>query len=146
MSPSGVVTFARHQAGAVVATVIDFAIMSALVELLGASAVLGTVVGAATGGVTNFLLGRRWIFRAGTGAATDQATRYVAVSVTSLFLNAAGEYLLADRLGLQFQLARAIVAVVVSVAWNFPMHRYFVFAKDHPAPPPPRAPQALSLP
>jgi putative flippase GtrA len=96
--------------------------------------------------VTNFLLGRRWIFEAGTGAAGDQAARYVAVSVTSLFLNAAGEYALADRLGLQFQVARVIVAVIVSAAWNFPMHRYFVFATDRRPPPHSGAPHALPLP
>ena len=42
-------------------------------------------------------------------------------------VNALGEYGLHDRLGLHYFLARAIVAVAVSLLWNFPMHRYFVF-------------------
>ena len=108
-------------------TLLDFTTMSVLVQRLGTSAVLGTVVGAAVGGVTNFILGRRWIFAATQGTASHQAARYLAVSGASLALNATGEYLLHDRLGLQFQVARALVAALVSVAWNFPMHRFFVF-------------------
>jgi putative flippase GtrA len=125
-------TFARHQAGAVFVTILDFTTMTVLVKQLGTSAVLGTVVGAAVGGVTNFILGRKWIFG---GASRDanvrrQALRYAAVSGASLVLNATGEYLVHDCLGVQFQIARAIVAALVSVAWNFPMHRNVVFA--HP--------------
>jgi putative flippase GtrA len=122
-----VATFARHQAGAIFVTLLDFAVMSALVTLAGTSAVVGTVVGAATGGVTNFVLGRKWIFAATGANARHQAVRYTAVSGASLLWNAGGEYVLHDRLGIQFQIARAIIATVVSVAWNFPMHRYFVF-------------------
>ncbi len=132
-----VATFLRHQAGAIFVTALDFGTMSLLVQALGTSAVFGTVVGAALGGVTNFVLGRRWIFAAagaGEASAHGQALRYALVSGASLGLNAAGEYILHDRLGLQFQVARAIIAALVSVAWNFPMHRHFVFPhRGHPA-------------
>ena len=124
-----VTTFLRHQAGAIFVTALDFSVMTVVVTQLGGSAVLGTVVGATIGGVTNFILGRRWIFAATVSSARHQAVRYTAVSGASLVLNATGEYFLHDRLGLQFQVARALVAVVVSIAWNFPMHRYFVFAQ-----------------
>jgi putative flippase GtrA len=133
-STTGIATtlklFARHQAGAIFVTCLDFGTMSALVELFHTSAVMGTVVGAATGGVTNFVLGREWIFAASAadGTRARQALRYTAVSGASLLLNAAGEYALHDRLGLQFQLARIVIASLVSVGWNFPMHRFFVFS------------------
>jgi len=125
-------TFARHQAGALFVTALDFAVMSALVRWAGLSAVLGTVFGAATGGVTNFVLGRRWIFATTEANAHGQAVRYAAVSLTSLLLNAAGEWIFHDGLGLQFQVARILVATIVSVAWNFPMHRTFVFRASAP--------------
>jgi putative flippase GtrA len=32
-----------------------------------------------------------------------------------------------ERLGLQYQLARALVSIAVSVLWNFPMQRHYVF-------------------
>jgi putative flippase GtrA len=151
LSLTGVATFLRHQAGALAVTALDFGVMSLCVRLLGWSAVTGTVLGAFTGGVTNFILARQWIFvsarRGARGAVPlghdreteqawqaegltsceGQALRYASVSLASLVLNAVGEYLLHDRLGIQFQIARAIVAATVSVAWNFPMHRSFVF-------------------
>jgi putative flippase GtrA len=123
-------TFARHQTGALFVTALDFATMTVMVKSFGTSAVLGTVFGATVGGVTNFVLGRRWIFAATEGATRGQALRYAAVSGASLGLNALGEYVMHDVLGLQFQIARAIVAAIVSVAWNFPMHRNVVFT--HP--------------
>ncbi len=109
--------------------------MTVLVKQLGTSAVLGTVVGAAVGGVTNFILGRRWIFSASRPGSSvrGQALRYAAVSGVSLVLNATGEFLVHDCLGVQFQIARALVAALVSVAWNFPMHRNVVFAQHNAA-------------
>ena len=44
-------------------------------------------------------------------------------SLASLVLNATGEHVLHDVLGLHYVLARIIVAVTVSVCWNFTMHR-----------------------
>jgi putative flippase GtrA len=124
---AGLATFARHQAGAIFVTLLDFTTMTVFVRWFGTSAVLGTVFGAAVGGVTNFVLGRKWIFSATGANARHQALRYTLVSGLSLVWNAAGEYVLHDRLGIQFQIARVLVATLVSVAWNFPMHRYFVF-------------------
>jgi len=86
-----------------------------------------TALGASAGGVTNFLLGRRWIFRAHESAAGPQALRYALVSAASAGWNALGEWLVHDRLGVQYLLARALVAFVVSLAWNFPLQRHFVF-------------------
>jgi putative flippase GtrA len=120
-------TLARHQLGSLVSTAVDFATMIVLVSGLGLGAVLATALGAAAGGVTNFVLGRTWIFRAHEAPAGGQAVRYFLVSGASLGWNALGEYLLHDRLRLQYVVARAIVAVAVSLLWNFPMHRGFVF-------------------
>ena len=40
-----------------------------------------------------------------------------------------GEHLLAERLHVQYVLARFGVALAVSVLWNFPLQRAFVFAE-----------------
>jgi putative flippase GtrA len=97
------------------------------VELLGASPVVGTVAGASCGAFTNFQLGRHFTFVAKGDHVAPQAARYAIVSATSAALNALGEYLLHDRLGVQYFWARTIVAVVVSFLWNFPLQRHYVF-------------------
>ncbi len=121
----------RHQVASLISTAVDFGTMVLMVELLHRSAVLGTITGATCGALTNFQLGRHWTFQADQGHVAPQAFRYALVSAASAALNALGEYGLHDRLGVQYFAARAVVAVAVSLLWNFPLQRHFVFRKDH---------------
>jgi putative flippase GtrA len=120
-------TLGRHQIGALAATAIDFGSMIACVEGLGMSPAGATALGATLGGVTNFALSRSWIFRRHSGSASGQALRYALVSAAGAAWNALGEHLVADRAHVQYVVARAIVAIAVSLLWNFPMQREFVF-------------------
>lgn len=114
--------------------------MVAAVELLRLSPVVATVIGAAAGATTNFLLGRHWTYRlaSASGALRAQAAKYIAVSAASLGLNAWGEHLFVNVLNVQYLLGRVITAVIVSNLWNYPMQRFFVFARRgvDPAPGP----------
>src|SRR5262245_56579928 len=85
---------AKHQSGAVIATLVDFAVMIAWVEIGSVSPVTATAIGAASGALTSFLFGRQWIFRVPEGAVHGQAFRYALVSTASLGLNSIGEHLL----------------------------------------------------
>lgn len=123
------VLLARHQLGALVATAVDFATMIATVELGLCGPVAATAVGALTGATVNFWLSRTWIFAATGGGTFAQALRYAAVSLASLGWNTVGEYVAVHWLGLQYVMGRVIVAVLVSVGWNYPMHRNFVFRR-----------------
>src|SRR5258708_2654639 len=117
----------KHQLAAILSTAMDFTTMVLVVELLGASSVAATFLGASAGGATNFTIGRLWTFRASSGPVGPQALRYVLVSASSAGWNAVGEYVLNVRLGLQYIAARALVAILVSMLWNFPLQRWFVF-------------------
>lgn len=120
-------TLGRHQAGALAATAVDFIAMIGCVEVLGLLPATATAVGATLGGLTNFSLGRTWIFRRHSGDLGRQAIRYALVSGAGAGWNALGEHLLADRAHVQYVLARALVAMAVSLCWSFPMQREFVF-------------------
>ena len=50
------------------------------------------------------------------------------VSAFSLGLNTGGEWLFHNVLGLQYFGARIIASLIVSIGWNFPMQRFFVFS------------------
>lgn len=123
----------RHQLGAIASTAVDFAMMIALVEVLGLSPVVGTAISAPCGGVSNFALGRAWIFRGHAGSIVSQALRYALVSVASVGWNTLGEHAIHDVARIQYVVARGIVAVAVSLLWNFPMQRHFVFHDDSAA-------------
>lgn len=119
---------ARHQLGALVATLVDFGTMIACVHA-GLRPVSGTAIGAACGAIVNFTLGRRWIFPTGSPRRLDrQALRYAVVSLSSLGLNTLGEHVAHDLAHVQYVLARVLVAGVVGLGWNFPLHRGWVFA------------------
>jgi putative flippase GtrA len=120
-------TLGRHQIGAVVATFVDFGTMIFLVELFRLRPDIATAIGAALGGITNFTLGRAWIFRGHSGHIGWQALRYASVSAAGATLNALGEHLVHDRAHVQYVVARALVAIAVSLLWNYPMQREFVF-------------------
>jgi putative flippase GtrA len=120
-------TLLRHQLGAIAATTVDFTSMIVLVERFGLSPVAGTAIGASLGAITNFVLGRVWIFRLHSGHWAAQAVRYAIVAATSASLNTIGEHLVHDIVGVQYVLARVFVSIGVSLLWNFPMQRRFVF-------------------
>ena len=103
--------------------------MILFVQLFRVAPVWATGIGASVGAVTNFTLGRLWIFEARENHATGQAARYAVISATSLLLNMLGEWLVHDVAHLEYVIARAIVALCVSVGWNYPMHKNFVFGK-----------------
>ncbi|WP_394822568.1 GtrA family protein [Pendulispora albinea] len=124
--PSTLHLLGRHQMASIVATAIDFGTMTVLVELGVLSPAIATLVGAAFGAVVNFLLGRR-IFRATGGSAAPQAVRYALVSSASAGFNSLGVFVLHHQAGLQYLLARVAVSILVSILWNFPLHRHFVF-------------------
>jgi putative flippase GtrA len=102
--------------------------MVGIVELTGLSPVTGTVFGAAAGGITNYWLSRRWTYRSSSSAIPLELFRYSLVSVTSLGLNALGEYLFITRSDSHYVLGRILVAMTVNNLWNYPMLRFFVFA------------------
>jgi putative flippase GtrA len=123
-------TLGRHQLGALVATAVDFATMILAVERGGLPPAMATALGAAAGAITNFALGRAWIFRLHSGHWTGQAARYALASGASAAYNTLGEYLLHDAAGVPYVFARLLVSVAVSLLWNFPVQRRFVFRES----------------
>jgi putative flippase GtrA len=120
-------TLGRHQLGAIAATAVDFGTMVFVVERFGVAPASATAVGATVGALTNFALGRSWIFRQHTGHWASQAVRYAMVSGASALWNTLGELLLHDGALVPYLPARVVVSVAVSLLWNFPVQRRFVF-------------------
>jgi putative flippase GtrA len=120
-------TLGRHQLGALAATTADFATMIFAVERLGLTPVFATAIGATVGAIANFTLGRVWIFRLHAGQWSAQAARYALASGASAGWNTLGEYLVHDAALVPYVSARLVVSVAVSLLWNFPVHRWFVF-------------------
>jgi putative flippase GtrA len=120
-------SFFKSQASSFVATMVDFAVLITLTELISVYYVYSTAIGAACGAVVSFFLGRNWAFRKKDGKLTHQASRYILTSVASLLLNTYGVFLLTETLGLQYIVSKLIISFLVGVLFNFFMFRYFVY-------------------
>ncbi len=121
------IVIGKHQLVAVASTILDFAVMTLFKSGFGFFAYIATGFGAVAGGILSFSLGRTWIFAAADGHAGWQGFRYILVWCGSIALNMGGEYLLVQKLDIQYFVARVPVALAVGLLWNYPLHRYFVF-------------------
>ena len=119
-----------------IATVLDYGTFTILVEVLGAYTGTSRAIGAALGAVANFTVNKLWTFRTRENSLWVELPRYAAISLTSLLLNTVGVVALTEGLRWNPLVAAALIGVAVSVFWNLPLHRYFVFreqtGKPHP--------------
>lgn len=122
-----IVSFVRSQLVAILATAVDFIVMVGLKEFFELWYLTAVIIGAVCGGVTGFLLGKYWAFVSREAKTFYQALKYLAVLGASMLLNVGGVYLFVDFIGMQYIIAKAIVATVIGIGFNFTFHRYFVF-------------------
>jgi putative flippase GtrA len=123
--------FARAHLSSGAATFVNWAMVATLVPLT-VHYLAAAAIGGISGGVTDFLLKRHWAFdRVDRRSARDEGTRYAVASSTSLLWNMAAAQLFVGRL--HFPAVPGVIAasVLVGVAWNYPMHRFFVFGHGH---------------
>ena len=123
--------FVASQASASVASAIDVVVMEGLI-LLGTRYGWAILAGHVAGGISDFSAKRHLIFRTGAERLLTQAGRYGLAWVTSLLLNLGLARFLVDGLGLRAGIAVLVAALVVGLAWNYPMHRLYVFRTSRP--------------
>lgn len=123
----------RNLTSALVATGLDFALVNVLVLGISLVAPVATAFGCVFGGTINFFMNRMWTFGS-KQKKLPQIGRYAFVSVTSAILNSGGVAILLLLPSMDFRIAWALVRLAVFFAWNFPLHRDYVFADNHDAP------------
>jgi putative flippase GtrA len=116
----------RTATAAALATGADFSLFTVLLWGTGLSAPVATFLGAVTGGIINFSLNRTWTFNA-SGTNLKMARRYIGVSGTSALLNASFVAMLLWVPGQLPVFAWLIARGLVFLAWNYPLHRDYVF-------------------
>jgi putative flippase GtrA len=119
--------FLRAHLASAVATGLEWLLVTGLV-LAGVHYLFAAGAGAVTGAVTDFLLKRHWAFdRAHRMGLGREGARYLWVSAVSLALNLPVSYGLVDGLGLHAVPGVILASILVGVAWNYPLHRWYVF-------------------
>lgn len=120
-------TFIKYNAVAMTATTVDFLFLVFLTEVLGFWYLLSAIIGSTFGGIVAFMLERNWTFKKTNGVVRKQALRYLFIWLSSLLLNTVFLYLFVDIFEIQYILSRLIVAVLVSVTFNYFTHKYYIF-------------------
>lgn len=128
--------FQRAWVASAVATIVDYGTFTVLVEVVGIYTGTSRALGALLGAITNFTLNKVYTFRTRQNSVLVEVPRYAAISLTSLLLNTVGTVLLTEGLHWNPLFAAALVGVAVSLGWNLPLHRVFVF-REHSARPRP---------
>jgi CDP-diacylglycerol--glycerol-3-phosphate 3-phosphatidyltransferase len=122
--------FQRAWVASAVATAVDYGSFAVLVEVIGVYTGTSRALGALLGAVTNFTLNKLYTFKTRQNSVWVEAPRYAAISLTSLLLNTVGVILLTEGLRWNPLAAAAVVGVAVSLGWNLPLHRVFVFREQ----------------
>lgn len=123
--------FLASQASASVASAVDVLVMEGII-FLGGPYGWAILAGHLAGGASDFSAKRHLIFRTANHSLHGQAARYALTWVTSLLLNLLLARLLVEGLGLSAALGVLVAAVAVGLAWNYPMHRLYVFRTPRP--------------
>ena len=130
--------FLRAQLSAQFATLADFILTYVCFEWLGIYYVLATSIGAITGGIINCVINYKWAFATKDCQFKWVFFKYILVWIGSFILNVGGVYLLVEFMqnnthlwerasGFYLIIAKVIVSIIVSIGWNYVLHRYFVF-------------------
>jgi len=120
-------TFLKAQAASITATLVDFLITVALVEIFGCWYVVATVCGTVAGALTHFLISRHWVFTAGDGKIHHQAIKYFLVWVVYLMISTGTIFLITNYLSINYIISKVLVASALSISYNYFLHKKFVF-------------------
>lgn len=112
----------------VIAAVVHYGVLIALVEIGGMTPVVATLLGFLAAASVSYLLNRRFTFRSARPHRAA-APRFLAVASGGFVLNGAVMWLLNEHWGLHYLLAQAAATLLV-LFWNFSANRWWTFRGD----------------
>ena len=118
--------FLRAQVSSLLATAVDWALMLGAL-LLGWHYLIAVAVGHVAGALTDFAVKKYWAFGAEGGRVDGQLLRYFVAWVGSLGLNELAAWFLIEQVHVAKGAAVIAASLVIGFAWNYPMHRWYVF-------------------
>ncbi len=115
----------------VLASATDVVLLLVLVEVLLLPVALAAFAAASCGAIASFLVNKFWAFRDPRPLCLPQLLGFAVVALGSAIGTALCVQLLSVGLGLPYLLAKAIGAVVLFLAWSYPVQSRLVFRAAH---------------
>ena len=108
-----------------IATGVHYALLIALVEVIGIGAVPAALAGYSGGGIVSYLLNRRHVFRS-SRPHEEAVTRFVIVAAVGFGLTYLFMLLLVQKVRVPYVLAQMVTTTIV-LFWNFAAHKMWTF-------------------
>lgn len=121
--------FVKFATVGALATLIQYAVLAASVELLRWSPVVGSSIGFVVSAVCNYLINRRFTFQS-RRRHVEAGPRFALVAFVGLWINAAGVWIGVDVVEIHYILAQ-VAATLVALGWTFFANRYWTFGIGH---------------
>lgn len=128
-----ILIFAKAQISAFIGGMTDYAIMVFFTEFFHVHYTISIVIGGVIGAVVNFAINKTWTFHARDvlykNSVKKQLIKFVLVVLNSILLKSSGTYFITTFLHIDYKISRIIVDLVVSLAFNYNLQKYWVFKK-----------------
>lgn len=112
------------------AFIIDYGGMFFLTECIGLNYLISACISFSVSVIYNYILSILWVFDAKKGRSKQvELAVFVALSLVGLGLNQLGMWILVDKCGLYYMLAKIVVTVIVMV-YNFITRKLFIEGKQ----------------
>lgn len=106
--------------------VIDFGVTWLFKEKISINQYIANSLGFVTAATSNYILNRKWTFDSHVKNIPVEFLSFLTVSVIGLLLNNLIIFLLTEKLGVKFYLAK-LIAIGIVVVWNFFANYLFTF-------------------
>ena len=123
--------FIKAQLSAFIGGMTDYAIMIFFTEVFHVHYTISIVIGGVIGAVVNFSLNNKWAFHSKDkqyeNSMQKQLMKFVLVVINSILFKSSRTYITTTFLKLDYKISRIIIDLVVSIAINYNLQRYWVF-------------------
>lgn len=127
------IVFIKAQVSAFLGGITDYLVMIFFTELIHLHYTVSIVIGGVVGAVINFSLNNKWTFKLSNApyrsSVNLQLLKFAVVVANSIFLKSAGTYLFTNYFTIDYKISRVIIDLIVSLAFNYTLQRYWVFSK-----------------
>lgn len=120
--------FLKAQLSAFIGGVFDYCIMLLCTELLHIHYTVSIVISGSLGAVVNFSINKYWTFKANAPIG-KQLPKFVLVVIGSILFKSTGTFLVTEYIHIDYKISRLIVELIISLGFNYPMQKYWVFNK-----------------
>ena len=126
-------TFSKAQISSLVGGSVDYLVMLFFTEIFHVHYTISIVIGGVVGAVVNFSINKYWTFHSKEVPYVlnlrKQLFRFILVVINSILLKVSGTYLLTTFLHIDYKISRLITDLIVSLAINYTLQRFWVFKK-----------------